>query len=160
MNDRASLLCQECDNVFHKSAVKKSHIRIPVHSSGNGTGKVTISPSGDSREKLVLSRGDSTSSDQEDGHGGFPRGVGSMPAVELLKELNEYCRSPLHKHGMLNASGSAVLAPRDVPSRNEFTTAVILECVHCVVLAGLRGILDDREVKTPACYGWVTYCKA
>jgi hypothetical protein len=145
MNDRASMLCQECDNVFHKSAAKKSHIRIPVQSAG--TVKTPISQSA-SMEKLAISRGNSTSLDLDD----TAHGQGSAAAgAELLKELNEYCRAPLQKYGVVDPTCTRLVAPKTIALGNEFTTAVAAECVDCIVIAGLRGILDDREVRFPPC---------
>jgi hypothetical protein len=145
MNDRASMLCQECDNVFHKSAAKKSHIRIPVQSAG--TVKTPISQSA-SMEKLAISRGNSTSLDLDD----TAHGQGSAAAgAELLKELNEYCRAPLQKYGVADPTCTRLVAPKTIALGNEFTTAVAAECVDCIVIAGLRGILDDREVRFPQC---------
>lgn len=34
ISDKCNHLCHECDGVFHKSAAKRSHIRVPVLSSG------------------------------------------------------------------------------------------------------------------------------
>lgn len=147
MNDRASMLCQECDNVFHKSTAKKSHIRIPVHSSGTGSARSPLTPSS-SRDKLSnVSRGNSSSLDPEEAHG---QPVASTEL--LLRELNEYCKAPLLKYRLMDpgsGSGGRLLAPRPVAG-NELALAVAFECVQCVVVAGLRGILDDREVRASA----------
>lgn len=150
MNDKASLLCQECDNVFHKSTAKKSHIRIPVL-PGSGVPKSPVTPSG-SQDKLAVSRENSASIGQDDsGSTAAATAFGTGPisplavTAAIAREVNEFGKAPMVKHGLMHPTDSTL---RGVKQRegSELSSAVVFEAVQCLVVATLRGILEDRKV--------------
>jgi hypothetical protein len=155
MNDKTSILCQECDNVFHKSVAKKCHIRIPVFA---GASKSPLTPS-ESQEKLHLSRENSASvgndeSASSDGSDATPAAV----LKSLLQELNEFCRLPMTTHGILDSSYNLRTPKHHLG--DDLAARIVSECAHCVLLAGLRGLLDDREVSLACLDFTVTQCRA
>ena len=143
MNAKESMLCHECDNVFHKSTAKKSHIRIPVLS---GVASASVITPSSSTEKLLLSRDNSSSEAALQGEPSVGEPHPTTAANALLHELNEFCRAPLVKCGMLDVGRNRLCLPKDKVV-DELSDQVLFECSHCLVLAGLRGILEDREVK-------------
>ena len=151
MHDKSALLCQECDNVFHKSAVKKSHIRLPVlSSSAAGSLRSPLTPSA-STSKLSISRENSATITQEL-EGVLEMGGPTCPyraLTALIQELSEFCKAPLLKHCMVDPlTGRVSLWGISAHGGDGMAVQVLQECLQCVLLAGLRGILDDREVIT------------
>ena len=147
MNDSCYMLCQECDKVFHKSAVKKSHIRIPVLSN---TIK-PLSPSG-SLERLSLSRDRSISLKETTfSLNEHESTVGVSCALHhLVLELNDCCKQPLIKNNMLDPSNNRIHAG-DSTALGQSTivshhNSLFVESMVCFMLAGVRGILDDQKV--------------
>ena len=161
LNDKCFLLCQECDKVFHKSTVKKSHIRIPAMSDGAKYSSSAMTPSG-SLDKLHMSRENSSTLGSHCDDNEVALIDGTAPSVAsalhfLARELNDICkqalvtvgvidhrathrivRSSLRLH-LLSSNGSAAATCADDPLYYEY--------MACVLAAGLRGILDDRQVK-------------
>jgi len=151
MNDQSFLLCQECDNVFHKSTVKKSHIRIPVLPT-------TIAP--------VLSQSNS----QDKLHSNIARDSSGSIRTDsnvnsVVTGINDTYRLPLYKHNLLDSTNSLRLPDPTIVNNttsnsnydNQFdseycdehdmSSSVCHESFLCLLLAGIRGILDDREVR-------------
>lgn len=151
MNDQSFLLCQECDNVFHKSTVKKSHIRIPVLP----TNVIPALSQSNSQDKL---------------HGGFARDSSGSIRTDgtinsIVTGINDIYRLPLYKHNILDSTNTLRLPDPTTINNNttnnnnydspfesecctehDMSSAVCNESFLCLLLAGIRGILDDREV--------------
>ena len=150
MNDQSFLLCQECDNVFHKSTVKKSHIRIPVLP----TNVPPALSQSNSQDKLHGSIGrDSSGSIRTDSN-----------VNSVVTGINDTYRLPLYKHNLLDSANTLRLPDPTTINNNtssnnydsqfdsecctehDMSSAVCNESFLCLLLAGIRGILDDREV--------------
>lgn len=148
MNDQSYLLCQECDNVFHKSTAKKSHIRIPAMHQCGAHGASPLSPCG-SQDKLHMSRENSSGSH----HTESSESHGASAAAALcciVQGLSDTYRAPLVKHGLLSEDARCRLpdlsASRGTDLEHDVSNAVFGETLLCLLLAGIRGILDDKEV--------------
>jgi len=157
MNDQSYLLCQECDNVFHKSTAKKSHIRIPALHTGGARGPSSLSPCG-SQDKLHMSRENSSgiynAESALEAHGASA----AAALICVVQGLSDTYRAPLVKHGLLDGSGQCLLpdlsASRGTDLEHDVGNAVLGETLVCLLLAGIRGILDDKEVRSMRCF----YC--
>lgn len=71
----------------------------------------------------------------------------------LIAELNEYCKIPLVKHGVLDAASSRLnpLEYGSLPLSRSAHDISANESLLCALLAGIRGIVDDREVSHTVC---------
>lgn len=133
LNDNCFRLCDECDKVFHKSAAKKSHIRIPITNEDRQCTATCI--------EGVLEEG------------------GCLRAVLLAatSKLNDTCARPLRRWKIgrravarsSSSSSSSDAATAPVCAAMESSSPSVIgykECVSCVLLAGIRGLLDDGKV--------------
>lgn len=149
MNDQSYLLCQECDNVFHKSTVKKSHIRIPVLPT---TTAPNLSQSSSHDKLHTTFVRDSSGSIRTDSN-----------VNSVVSGVNDTHRLPLYKHNLLDSANILRLPDPGINTNNsnghydspcdteggtehDMSNAVCNESFLCLLLAGIRGILDDREV--------------
>lgn len=138
LNDNCFRLCDECDKVFHKSAAKKSHIRIPITPEDRQCAATCI--------EGVLEEG------------------GCLRAVlrAATSKLNDACARPLNRW-KIGRRAVAVAVATDRSSSSSSSDAALAavcaamessspsvigykECVSCVLLAGIRGLLDDGKV--------------
>jgi len=132
LNDNCFRLCDECDKVFHKSAAKKSHIRIPITPEDRQCVATCI--------EGVLEEG------------------GCLRAVlrAATSKLNDACARPLNRWKIgrravarSSSSSSSDAATAAVCAAMESSSPSVIgykECVSCVLLAGIRGLLDDGKV--------------
>ena len=130
LNDSCFRLCNECDKVFHKSAAKKSHIRIPIT---HGDRRCTAT----SIEGVLR-------------EGGCLRAV----VCTATSKLNDVCARPLRRW----STGRKAAARSSSSSSSDATACTAMEsllpsvsdykeCVSCILLAGIRGLLDDGKVR-------------
>lgn len=132
LNDNCFRLCDECDKVFHKSAAKKSHIRIPITPEDRQCAATCI--------EGVLEEG------------------GCLRAVlrAATSKLNDACARPLRRWkigrravALSSSSSSSDAATAPVCAAMESSSPSVIgykECVSCILLAGIRGLLDDGKV--------------
>lgn len=125
--DKFFRLCEECDKVFHKSAAKRSHIRVPVLNVPLASQDINADLKGYDAKVTSLRK----------------NGLSSTTSFSLLWEsMNESCTNALKSCG---STPGVVL----VMNYFDFETKDFLtfkESVLCVLLAGIRGLLDDRKV--------------
>jgi hypothetical protein len=59
--------------------------------------------------------------------------------------VNEFGKAPMVKHGLMHPTDGTLLGVKQREG-SELSSAVVFEAVQCLVVATLRGILDDRKV--------------
>eukprot|EP01038_Epipyxis_sp_PR26KG_P004498 gene4498-6355_t len=132
ISDNCFQLCKECDTVFHKSVVKRSHIRIPLLDNVGAQSRTPFNLD-DFARKSSLALGSSNSFFSLSG---CRRLVLGLINSRYLKTLNEITlrnkRSEDDKYHLRNY-------------RLQFM--YLQENCFCILLAGLRGILDDLKAR-------------
>jgi hypothetical protein len=135
--DRFFRLCHECDKVFHKSALKRSHIRLPVVHKSCANPRVVLSVEGEEQTAEAVAQ--KVGSLVKDGL--------SIDVCQslLFGAMNGYSRAALAACG-LTASHSPLLNCGDGDCElGEFLS--YKERAVSVLMMGVRGLLDDRKVE-------------
>jgi hypothetical protein len=135
IGDKFFRLCHECDKVFHKSALKRSHIRLPIVHRSCSNHRVVLSANGEETSETVAQKIGSLVKD----------GLSTDVCQSLLfGAMNDSSRTALAQCGMtathnlmLNCSGSDFEV-------GEFL--IFKERAVSVLMLGVRGLLDDRKV--------------
>jgi hypothetical protein len=115
------MLCEECDKVFHKASSKRWHIRIDVNINNHS--------------KKHHSEGSKQATDSCATGSCFEDVVLEIEETGML-EISTTLREWRHQYG--DMEGVFVTAEEGLLFR---------EGVLCVLLQGMRSLLDDRKVK-------------
>eukprot|EP01034_Spumella_vulgaris_P023689 gene23689-29934_t len=136
--DKFFRLCHECDKVFHKSALKRSHIRLPVVHHMCSNPRIILSA--DNVEQTSESVGQKINSLVKDG-----LSVDVCQSL-LFGAMNGYSRTALAQCGLTSTKTVALNCNGSDIDLFEFLT--FKERVISVLLIGVRGLLDDRKARS------------
>ena len=139
------MLCDECDKVFHKSAAKKSHIRIPTLLHNNHLDNyipIKQKKAIDSSLAYILNQN---------------ADITSMLAI-LSCKLEESSLKTLHKYNLLStsiyASQSRIVSLSETIAQVDGRPYDLLyrECMSCILLTNIKGLIDDGKVRFAIIY--------
>ncbi len=149
IRDKCFRLCEECDLVFHKSAMKKRHIRIPTllepasSSSNNKSSPATASiVTGAKANNLLtvsISGSQSTQTPKEE--------ISNQDIFNLESVFDDLSKSSSHLIlSTILANHETSLICSKSP-RNHQDVTLWKEMLSNLVAASIRTILDDQKVR-------------
>lgn len=139
IQDNFFRLCEECDKVFHKSAAKRSHIRIPV-----------LNLSSFSATAMSLSTSEENSPNglhaglQQDVSEGLAGSKTYLQWVPLLQEVKPQYAAVLLVVRSLWGPLSPAYHSKDMLLWREMTS--------CLIYNALLNLVEDRKVSAPFLY--------
>lgn len=129
--EQCNHLCNECDGVFHKSALKRSHIRIPVLHEGfdNDFQFHTVLPPPHPHKVRRFSPRNKASD--------FLIEPISTPLRDVLTATNTLVSYEVHSEVLPKPQDDPVVSVK---------LYLLGESLMCHFIAALRGLMDDRKV--------------